>query len=393
MNNCPILLEISAGQSTGRQTTLRVPDKVIRGSLGFDEEISVVFLNTSKDREIGTIVAFDLSKAQAKPITRIIADSYFYSVALSPDRTQVAAGAFNGYFSIWDVGWSDNVYEDTFDGVAISTEFSNDGTLVVAGMEDGVIRIIETNTGKPVREIRKFSRRTFVRATISPDGDKIAGLYGNGAGAIYRTNGVPWLSFEIPNITILKSPFLRFSPSGHSLISAYVPLKSRSDGSRHALSGRLVLDIWNIQWAQRRVERKIVMMRNNQQIQNGMVGTTTNGMEFLPNGEQLAVATTGGQIQMVDLKSGEVIAVLEGMHKGGVTSLAVNAELNWLVSGSTDGSVVLWDLAKMQPFSQITGIKKPVTELRFQGANRLLIGTGLIEMGNEYYIIQLESSP
>ena len=67
----------------------------------------------------------------------------------------------------------------------------------------------------------------------------------------------------------------------------------------------------------------------------------------------VAVATVAGEIWLLDGVSGETRALLRG-HRGRVSSVAFGPGARWLVSGSWDQSLRIWDLEDLdRPASEL----------------------------------------
>lgn len=76
----------------------------------------------------------------------------------------------------------------------------------------------------------------------------------------------------------------------------------------------------------------------------GGVSYRDRGIAFSPDGRRLAVATSMG-VWLYDAKTFDELALLIG-HKEEVTVVAFSPDGTKLASGSVDGTVLLWDVAK-----------------------------------------------
>lgn len=75
----------------------------------------------------------------------------------------------------------------------------------------------------------------------------------------------------------------------------------------------------------------------------------------------LATGTKDGLIRLWDMRTGEVVRVLEG-HMDAITSLKFDATT--IISGSLDGTMRLWDL-RSNNLTDIISYEKPISSLDF----------------------------
>ncbi len=71
-------------------------------------------------------------------------------------------------------------------------------------------------------------------------------------------------------------------------------------------------------------------------------------LALAPNGRFLACGMTDGSIQLLDIRTGQIIDQLVG-HKGPVCGLSFSAEGQFLASGSQDTTVIIWRIRNVPP--------------------------------------------
>ncbi len=85
-------------------------------------------------------------------------------------------------------------------------------------------------------------------------------------------------------------------------------------------------------------------------------------MQFLEDGQRLAVATREGEIHVLDVDSGRMLATLRG-HTADIECLATLPGQDRLISGSDDRTIRLWDLRTWQEVLDLRGHRDTVTSV------------------------------
>lgn len=96
-------------------------------------------------------------------------------------------------------------------------------------------------------------------------------------------------------------------------------------------------------------------------------------MRWSPDGRYLAVPTQSGSIAIFDVETQQVVQKFE-RHSGWVTVVAWNLEVGFLISGSRDRSVGLWDLnsGRRMPFT-MKGHKTSVHSIEVTDENAYVV--------------------
>ncbi|MFS8101917.1 hypothetical protein LFM09_32795 [Lentzea alba] len=126
----------------------------------------------------------------------------------------------------------------------------------------------------------------------------------------------------------------RFSlPVGH--VTGPIALNDRT----LALASGAQITLWDLETRQR--TRQITTSQE------------VTRMRFLPGGNLAAIATLVGQVQIIDLTTGAVVATPPA-HTGLVDDLALNDDGTVLISAGEDGRVHMWDLARNTVITTLT---------------------------------------
>lgn len=91
-----------------------------------------------------------------------------------------------------------------------------------------------------------------------------------------------------------------------------------------------------------------------------------------PDGRGLATGSSDGSIRIWDMDTGKIIALLNG-HESKISSLAFSPDSRLLASASWDGTVAIWDVPSARIVNRLPGNENPVIGVVFtpDGSNLL----------------------
>jgi eukaryotic-like serine/threonine-protein kinase len=386
--------------ATGRQTAL------LRGH---EHGVSGTVFNRQADRLLtaegypgNTVRLWDVATGQQLAVMRGHGNQ-LKSMAFSPDNTRIATSALDGTARLWDAaGGNPQATLQGHKGWVYRVAFSPDGKRLLTASQDHTVRIWDGFTGEPLAVLRghagevydaaytadgafivSASRDGTVRVwdaqaeerngvlrghtnfvygvAFHPDGERAASAGWDGTIRIWdATTGMQKALLNQGEKTIVTS--VAFHPAGRLLASIGRDSALRlwdvaageevqrwnvaTDGwrdTRLAFSrqGDLlaagsrdgVVHLWDVN---RRVE--VAALRGHRDV--------IRDVAFSPDGRWLASAGDGEEriIRIWDVARQAQVQVLEG-HTSGVYALAFDDEGRLLASGSTDGTVRLWDAA------------------------------------------------
>ena len=101
-------------------------------------------------------------------------------------------------------------------------------------------------------------------------------------------------------------------------------------------------------------------------------GGGVNAVAISRDGCWLVSGSSDSTVKLWDLASGRLVKTLEG-HKDFVRSVAISLDNRWLVSGSEDSTVKLWDLASGRLVNTLEGHKDYVRSVAISADNRWLV--------------------
>jgi WD40 repeat protein len=251
------------------------------------------------------------------------------ALALAPNGQQAAVGSGNGKVDLIDLrslAVTSNL--DPHKGLVLSLAYSQDGTYLVSGSEDGTVRLSSIGTQQNEYVLVSGSwldarKGPFLYFGEAPRPHAVAFSKDGTRVAIPQLRGEPVI-WNWTDITSGKS-----SPKVATMLTqGPLPLVrlafALNDGALVGTSGRGTV-LWDSHSGE--VEQQF----------------TERGSALVvsPSGETVAIGGYDGKITIRDLRSG-AMHELAG-HRDSVLSLAFLADGNTIVSGCRDGGVWLWD--------------------------------------------------
>lgn len=209
---------------------------------------------------------------------------------------------------------------DWYAGIT-SVAFSPDGALLVAGTEQGIIKIWELSTGNEIRTLTGLS--DFVHSiAISPDGKLITSA----------SNDVIQL-YELSTGQEVRTL------SGHSAIIQGVAFSP--DGQILASGGNdQTIRLWNPNTG----ETIRTLSRTN----------LIDAVKFSPNGQILASSDRSNKITLWNPNTGEEIRTLSG-HSRKIFAVSFSPDGQILASGSGDKTIKIWQIETGTLLHTLTG--------------------------------------
>jgi len=282
------------------------------------------------------------------------------SVALSPDNKTLLSGSHDGTLILWDLQTGRQLrsieghrHDDRPFSVT-SVAFSPDGKTLLSASEDKTLRFWDAATGA---ELRRFEGTDYSKAAVfSPDGTTIAAancgslvLVDAATAKLLRTfrrfvNCVTHVAFTPDGRFLLNDGGLiqvRDLAAGRVVKSfgLYATLNGMAlsaDGKSILLGGKTP-ELWNV--VNGRLLRRFPEQPNS-----------VEEVVFSPDGKIVASESqegispfAPGVIKLWDVATGKELRRLAG-HENRVSALVFTQDGKWLVSGSWDHTVKLWDV-------------------------------------------------
>ncbi|MBE9112806.1 WD40 repeat domain-containing protein, partial [Nodosilinea sp. LEGE 07298] len=294
-------------------------------------------------------------------------DDFITQVVFDPTGDRIVSSSLSGHIRLWSRQGDLIRTLGRHEVEAWTVAVSPDGSYIVSGSADNTLKIwsregqlLHTLTGHP---------DAVYGADISPDGNLIASTSLDGTVNLWNRQGQLLHTLQVGQSS---TTFPRFSPYGTQLATAgqnslrlwsiegdrLEPLRTLEvgrvnsltwspDGQAIATVNNELLRVWSL-------DGKPLQTFTPPAEDADFLGATA----FSPDGKRLAtIAWRQGlevwQIKLVDLASGEEIAMLPG-HQGRVRDLSFSPDGTEILTGSFDQTIALWNVQEALTVDYLT---------------------------------------
>ncbi len=241
-------------------------------------------------------------------------------IAFFPDGGSFATASNDARVQVWDLGTGKERMVMFTDAAITSLQISPDGKWIVSTGENGTIRAWSAYTGVEEFEIPLENAGAFL--AFSHDSQRLISGDINGNIGIWDISAMSSSSGHLQFDESLR--IAKFDASGLRIIA--------SDGNRVWL-----LDTNNLA-AQTAPSPKKAALELNEAIDN---------LAISPDGKLIGISTFADKIYVYDLVTRKPILVVESPSD--VSALAFSTDGSSLINGTTDGTIVTWDVQTATP--------------------------------------------
>jgi predicted NACHT family NTPase len=263
------------------------------------------------------------------------------SLAFSPDGNFFASGEPYGIVRVLETssGKEFLLYKGHL-GYVRSIVFSPDGQTIVSGGEDGTIKLWNMQTGQCEQTLS--GHMNWVSLTFSPDGQTL--ISGGGDGTIKIWNMVTKECSQIlqENDSWIRS--VAVSPDGKTFASG------SEDGT---------VKLWDIVTGKCRLTLQ------------GNTKDRVRSIAFSPNGQNLVSAGVDTTLKLWNILTGECCLTFKE-YTGFVWSVTFSPDGKTIASGSEDSTVKLWDVATGKCYKTLQGHTRRVRAVAFSPDGQIL---------------------
>lgn len=273
------------------------------------------------------------------------------SCSFSPDGSQIVSGNWDQLVKLWDAGTgAELVTLRGHIGAVTDVAFSPDGSRIISASEDKTLKLWNAGSGVEILSFQGHAGEVTACA-FSPDGTRLVSASSDRTLKLWDVeSGAELLTLRghtgIENTRGLEWPVTdcAFSPDGTRILSA---------------SHDRTLKLWDSVTG-----IELVTFSEH----NALV----NACAFSPDGTQVASGDHDGNLKLWDAVNGAALGTLEG-HASSVETCAFAHDGSRIASGSSDGTIIIWDARNRTPLRTLRGHTSGVSRCEFSPNGRLLV--------------------
>jgi WD40 repeat protein len=274
------------------------------------------------------------------------------SISFSPDGTRVVTGSEDGIIRLWDSATTRVLAMCSHDGPVADARFSPDGKNIAFAGRSGDVRIWDAEL---VHQVGQFQAGPDVRRlAFSPRGNRLATGEGDGSARIWEVpSGLEMIRVKHADVDVTQ---LVFSRDGRYLATA---------GGQHQERNGNTTSVWNDETI------RIWDASDGRSIAEFTHKGGARAASFSPDGKLVATAGSDNSARIWSLPSGQLIRALA--HTGAVYASVFSPDGLSLATAGSDRLTHIWSVATGRETTRLSDPNE-VHLLEFSNDGRYLAG-------------------
>jgi WD40 repeat protein len=296
------------------------------------------------------------------------------AAAFHPDGTQ-ALISFGSNLKLWDLQTGKEIREfKGHEGTVLAVAFSPDGKRAASSADDVSVRLWEVASGGQIGVLKKdAANNSLISIAFADRGKKVLCV---------------WTGFDIATGTQEQSDICLWDPeakkelwSHKARMRGVVPIFVAPDAKLATLGGGAnpftLVDLADgretkLWGGHKSAVNALAALGNGTVLSAGQDATlkiwehgipvktwrghadAVNALALSKDGQFLITGSADKTVKLWDMRSGKVRKTFSG-HTGNVTGVAFSPDFRWIVSGSNDRTLKVWDLVTAKELQTLTG--------------------------------------
>jgi len=302
------------------------------------------------------------------------------SVVYSPDGKYIVSGSWDDSIKVWDA--------QTYTGVATlrghngnvqSVAYSPDGRYIVSGSNDTTIKVWDARTYKEVATLTGHDN-SVLSVAYSPDGKYIVSGSWDDSIKVWDAQtytGVATLSENYGHVYSVA-----YSPDGKYIVSGNLDTTVRiwdATIARTACNLANYKRLYHAVVQKGNVAEKEIYYKakcyNSITIKNAH-NDSVESVTYSPDGRYIVSGSADRAIKVWDATTYEEVATLRG-HDGFVQSVVYSPDGRYIVSGSQDKTIKVWDTRTYKEVATLTGHTQLVLSVAYSPDGKYIVSGSL----------------